>query len=450
MNTGFSAGLSQDLVRKISWRITPVLMLMYFMCIIDRVNLGYASLTMNKELGLTAAQYGFAAGLLYMTYILCEVPSNILLHRTSPRIWFTRIMITWGLCSAATGLIQNETHLYTARLLLGAAEAGLFPGVLYYLTRWLPREERVSVVAMFMMAAPIAFVVGAPVSGYLIDHASVFGYSGWRAMLIIEGLIPVALGLMLPFILTNTPEEAKWLSATEKSAIRSALAEEEKSAIANDHGFLKALADGKVWALGFVFFGINVTFSILFWFLPQMVAGFKSTMGGNLTTGQIGMISASPFATAAIAMLVYGFWLKGKATTVAHVSGPIAVAALGTVIPAMSASPYVIMVGLCMAAAGAFCAMVSFWQLPPMIFKGRTAASGIAMVAAIGVSSNAVIPWINGYIKDMTGSLDGAMMFNGGVIVLALITAIVISFKLTRQSRAPIAEASGIRGTARS
>lgn len=450
MNKELSTGLSRDLVRKISWRITPVLMLMYFMCIIDRVNLGYASLTMNKELGLTAAQYGIAAGLLYLTYIFCEVPSNILLHRTSARIWFTRIMITWGLCSASTGLIQNENHLYIVRLLLGAAEAGLFPGVLYYLTRWLPRDERVSVVAMFMMAAPIAFVIGAPLSGYLMDHASVLGYSGWRAMLIIEGLIPVAFGLMLPFILTNKPEDAKWLTETEKSAIRGVLQEEENSALASDHGVLKALADGKVWALGFVFFGINVTFSILFWFLPQMVAGFKSTMGGNLSTGQIGMISASPFATAAIAMLVYGFWLKGKPTTVAHVSGPIAVAALGTVIPALTTSPYVIMIGLCLAAAGAFCAMVSFWQLPPMIFKGKTAASGIAMVAAIGVSSNAVIPWINGYIKDMTGSLDGAMMFNGSVIVLALLTAIVISLKLTRHNRITASGAANVRGAARS
>lgn len=434
MNKFMSPGLSQDLVRKVSLRITPVLMLMYFMCIIDRVNLGYASLTMNKELGLTAAQYGLAAGLLYLTYIMCEVPSNVFLHRTSPRIWFTRIMITWGLCSAATGLIQNETHLYTARLLLGAAEAGLFPGVLYYLTKWLPREQRVSMVAMFMTAAPIAFVVGAPLSGYLIDHVSIFGYSGWRGMLIVEGLLPVAFGLLLPFFLTNAPEDAKWLSASEKTAIRHALLEENNSALANDHGMLKSLKDGKVWALGFVFFGINVTFSILFWFLPQMVAGFKSTLGGALTTGQIGVISASPFAVAAVAMMSFGFWLKGRKTTASHVCAPIAMAALGTVIPALTTSPYVIMLGLCLAAAGAFCAMVSFWQLPPMIFKGKTAASGIAMVAAIGVSSNLVIPWINGSIKDLTGSLDGAMMFNGGVIVAALLTAIVVSLRLTRVS----------------
>ena len=432
MNKVMSPGLSKDLVRKVSLRITPVLMLMYFMCIIDRVNLGYASLAMNKELGLTAAQYGLAAGLLYLTYIVCEVPSNVFLHRTSPRIWFTRIMITWGLCSAATGLIQNETHLYTARLLLGAAEAGLFPGVLYYLTKWLPREQRVSIVAMFMTAAPIAFVVGAPLSGYLIDHVSIFGYSGWRGMLIVEGLIPVAFGLLLPFILTNDPDEAKWLSASEKTAIRHALLEEEKSALANDHGMLKSLKDGKVWALGFVFFGINVTFSILFWFLPQMVAGFKSTLGQALTTGQIGIISASPFAVAALAMISFGFWLKGRKTTASHVCAPIAMAALGTVIPALTTSPYVIMLGLCLAAAGAFCAMVSFWQLPPMIFKGKTAASGIAMVAAIGVSSNLVIPWINGSIKDLTGSLDGAMMFNGGIIVAALLTAVVVSLRLTR------------------
>lgn len=441
MQSNLPAQLTPELVRKITLRVTPVLMLMYFMCIIDRVNLGYASLTMNQELALTAAQYGLAAGLLYLTYMLFEVPSNIFLQRTSPRVWFTRIMVTWGLCSAATGFVENAQQLYIARMLLGAAEAGLFPGVIYYLTLWLPREQRVSILAMFMMAAPIAFVVGGPLSGYLMDHVSFFGHTGWRAMLIIEGLVPALFGLLLPFILTNSPGEAKWLTPSEKDALRTALIVEERAVTENHRGFFEALKDGKVWALGFVFFGINVTFSILFWFLPQMVAGFKSTFG-ELSKAQVGMISALPFAISAVSMAWFGFWLKGRRTCTAHIAVPVAMAALGTVIPALSSSPYVIMIGVSIGASGAFCGMVSFWQFPPMIFKSATAASGLAMVAALGVSSNLVVPWINGIIKDLTGSLDMAMMFNGAVIVAALLTAIMTGMKITRQHPMPLAAAS--------
>lgn len=235
--------LAPALARRIAWRITPLLMLMYFVCILDRVNLGYASLTMNRELGLTAAQYGLAAGLLYLTYMVFEVPSNILLQKTSPRIWFTRIMVTWGLCSAATGLIQNAQHLYLVRMCLGAAEAGLFPGVLYYLTRWLPKSERAAVTALFMTAAPVAFVIGAPLSGYLMDHAQLFGYSGWRAMLIIEGLVPVVISLCLPFLLPNRPADVGWLSAAEKAAIAAALSREAVAG-PGTHRFAAAMRDG--------------------------------------------------------------------------------------------------------------------------------------------------------------------------------------------------------------
>ncbi|XYI32401.1 Major facilitator superfamily (MFS) profile domain-containing protein [Cupriavidus oxalaticus] len=424
--------LAPALARRIAWRITPLLMLMYFVCILDRVNLGYASLTMNRELGLTAAQYGLAAGLLYLTYMVFEVPSNILLQKTSPRIWFTRIMVTWGLCSAATGLIQNAQHLYLVRMCLGAAEAGLFPGVLYYLTRWLPKSERAAVTALFMTAAPVAFVIGAPLSGYLMDHAQLFGYSGWRAMLIIEGLVPVVIGLCLPFLLPNRPADVGWLSAAEKAAIAAALSREAVAG-PGTHRFAAAMRDGKVWALGFVFFGINVTFSILFWFLPQMVAGFKASLGAPSAL-QIGLVSAAPFACAAVTMVLFGFWLKGRRTATPHVALPIALAAAGTVIPALSGSPAMAMLGLCLGASGAFCAMVSFWQLPPLIFHENTMASGIALVAAIGVSSNLVIPWLNGHIKDLTGSLDNAMIFNGAVMVVALAVSIVIGTRITRAS----------------
>jgi len=265
--------VERRLIRKVTVRLVPFLGLLYLINYLDRVNLGFAALTMNGDLGLSAAAYGLGAGLFFIGYFFFEVPSNIILHRVGARVWIARIMVTWGLVASATAFIQGEISFYVVRVLLGVAEAGFFPGIILYLTYWFPRAQRAKIVALFFLAVPLSSVIGSPLSTLLIQNGNgVLGFdAGWRFMFFVEGVPAVLLGVLVLALLPSRPGQAKWLTEQEISALEARIVEEE----AREVPVRAALIDPRVIALSVVYFGIVYGLYVLAFFLPQVIKGFQ-------------------------------------------------------------------------------------------------------------------------------------------------------------------------------
>ncbi|WP_059411652.1 MFS transporter [Cupriavidus basilensis] len=426
-----------EIARKIAWRLAPLMILMYMANQLDRANIGYAALTMNHELGMTAAQFGLAASLFFLGYVLFEVPSNLCMYRFGARLWMTRIMLTWGVASSLTSLVPNAQWLYVARFCLGVFEAGLFPGMVYYLTLWLPTRDRVWMMSLFVTAIPLTGVLGAPVSTWLMENVTVFGLSGWRAMIFLEGLPSVILGIVVYFYLPDSPAKARWFSASEQSTIAAVLAQEQASASKRaGHGLACVIANGRVWALGVVYFGINAGIVSLLYFLPQVVASFEKTLGVKYTIPQIGMITAIPFAFAVASMLVWGRIVKRHRITSLHIAGPLLVCAAALTVAMWMRSPYGTIAAFAVGTAACFCTMTTFWQLPSRFLAERAAAAGIALITSLGVCAGFVLPYFIGWSKDVSGHFAIAFY---GVSALMLVSACVVV--ALESSRAPGAAA---------
>lgn len=296
------AQLEEETIRKVVWRIIPFVMVCYFFAMLDRVNIGVASLQMNKDLGLTAGTFGFAASLYFWTYFLFEVPSNLALQKFGARRWIARIMITWGLISACFALVTNEPMLYAGRLLLGAAEAGFFPGVVLYLTYWLPSEYRARYVAWFMVSIPAASFIGSPISGALLHMDGILGIRGWHWLFIAEGLPTVVLGIICLFVLTDRPEQAKWLTPEQKNWLTNRIAEERKQRRPVGHISLWQLLRNKyVVALALVDSGASAAGSVLGAWQPQLIKAF-----GGLTNFQTSLLNSIPYLAACVLMVLWG------------------------------------------------------------------------------------------------------------------------------------------------
>ncbi|PWK38584.1 MFS transporter [Cupriavidus plantarum] len=433
-----SPSMPPEIARKISWRLGPLMILMYMANQLDRANIGYAALTMNQELGMTAAQYGLAASLFFIGYVLFEVPSNLCMYRFGARLWMTRIMITWGIVSSLTCLVPNAQWLYVARFVLGVFEAGLFPGMVFYLTLWLPAKDRVWMMSLFVTAIPLTGVFGAPISTWLMAHVTLFGLSGWRAMIFLEGLPSIALGIFVFFYLPDGPAKARWLSPTEKRAVASVLALEQKQSEARatqrHDSVWTTLSNPRVWALGAVYFGVNAGIVSLLFFLPQVVASFEKTLGVKYTITQIGMITAIPFAFAAVSMLVWGRMMQRRQLSSRHVAGPLLVCAAALTTAMWMTSPYAAIAAFAIGAAGCFCTMTTFWQLPTRFLAERAAAAGIAMITSLGVCAGFVLPYFIGWSKDVTGHF--AVAFYGVSILMVVSAVIVTALEASRRKAA--------------
>lgn len=417
-----SPGLSPELSRKIIWRLAPLLMLMYVINQLDRANVGYASLTMNQEIGITMAQYGLGTSLFFLGYILFEVPSNLCLHRFGARMWMMRIMVTWGLISAASCLITNSTWLYIARFALGVAEAGFFPGVVYFLTLWLPTRDRVWLMSLFVMAIPITGMLGAPISTFIMQNLSLFGMSGWRSMILLEALPAIIMGVVVFIYLPDNPGKAKWLTAAEKAEVCDALAQERKDVPgAVNASVTEVLRNIKVWALGLVYFGINATIISLLYFLPQVVKGFEASFNVKYSVFEVGQITAIPFTASIIAMCFYGRYVRSRSFTVAFVSIPMVISAISLASALYMSSPIQTMIAFSIGATGCFCSISTFWQLPSRLLSDRGAAAGIALITSVGVASGMFVGWFIGAVKDATGSYNLAMLVVAGFMTLSAI-----------------------------
>ena len=413
-------GVGDAVLRKVAWRLIPFLGILYFFAFLDRVNVGFAALTMNEDIGLSAAAYGFGAGIFFIGYVIFEVPSNVMLARVGARIWIARIMISWGLLSAAMALVEGPTSFYVLRFLLGVAEAGFFPGIIYFLSCWFPSAYRARILGAFLVAIPLSSVLGAPLSTQLLGVEGL-GLAGWQWMFILEGVPAALLGFAVLKWLRDRPADAEWLEPREREWLTAELAR-EGSALPHVPGIGRVLANPAVWLFGLAYFGIIVgLYGINFW-LPQIVKSL-----GSLSNAQVGLIVMIPAALAGIAMVVWGHDSDRSGERRWHVALPAFLAAAALAGSAMlQASPLAAFLALIVAGVGVFCSLPAFWTLPAAMLTGPAAAAGIALVNSIGNAGGFVGPALIGYLKETTGSYAPALwglavaIAASGVMVLAV------------------------------
>lgn len=412
--------LGRRVMRKVAWRLIPLLGLMYFFAFLDRVNVGYAALTMNADIGLSAAAYGIGSGIFFIGYVLCEVPSNVLLERFGARLWLARIMVSWGLLSGAMAFVQGPVGFYVVRFLLGVAEAGFFPGVIYYLTCWFPGRHRARIMALFLIALPFSSVIGAPLSTSLLGIEAL-GLRGWQWMFLLEAVPTVLIGFVVLYALTNRPQEAKWLGGEEKAWLVRELAA-EAGGHAHDHrGSLKrALTLPHVWLFGLVYFGILVgLYGFSFWF-PQIVASL-----GRLSNLQVGLATMVPYVATCIVMVWWGRHSDATGERAWHVALPPLLGALALCLSVWVGEPLWVFAALSVAAVGIYSGLPAFWALASTGLSGVAAAGAIALINSLGNLGGFIGPAVIGFTKQRTGSYGMSMLLPAACLLLTAVTVFV-------------------------
>jgi ACS family tartrate transporter-like MFS transporter len=407
-------------VAKARRRLIPFLFLLYIVAYLDRINVGFAALQMNQALGFSATVYGFGAGVFFLSYVLFEIPSNVILARVGARLWIARIMISWGLVSSAMMFVRSASGFYALRFLLGLAEAGFFPGLIFYLTRWFPARERARTIAAFMTATLIAGVIGGPISGTLLSLHGAGGLAGWQWLFLLEGVPSIVLGAVVLRVLTDTPEQASWLTRAERATLVSCLRDEDH---ARRHETTSgALRNKRTWLLAVVYFTIPVTLYGIGFFLPQMLkiaSGFSDLV--------VGLLSAIPYAAGAIAMVVVGRHSDRTGERRWHVLVPALISAAGLVLAAASHGIVWSVVSLSIAMLGLASMFGPFWALTTSTMGGVGAAASIALVNSVGNTGGFVGPYLLGAINDAThsfalGLLAIAAMLAGGAMLVLLVS----------------------------
>ena len=414
--------LEQRTMAKVTRRLVPFLILCYFVAYLDRVNVGFAGLTMRNDLALSASAFGLASGIFFIAYFVFEVPSNLLLHKFGASKWIARIMFTWGLVSGANAFVTGETSFDVVRVLLGIAEAGFFPGIIFFLTLWFPSVYRGRVVGWFMAAIPASSVIGAPVSSLLLYLDGVGGLKGWQWMFVVEAVPALILSVVVFFYLTDRPSEARWLADDERRWLAGRLAAEERQREERESlSVAQALLDPRVLTLALIYFGAVATnYGIGFW-LPQIIQGF-----GGLTKLQIGLITALPYAVGTVSMVLWGRRSDARMERKAHVAIPLFVAALGITVAAVVDEPVLKMAALTLAGFGVFSCLPVFWTLPAAFLSGPAAAAGIAIINSLGNLSGFAGPFAMGWIKDETGSFSGGLLVIAALAVVAMVAVILL------------------------
>ncbi|MHA1517123.1 MAG: MFS transporter [Alphaproteobacteria bacterium] len=414
-----SDGYLSAAIAKATYRLIPFLCLAYTVNFLDRVNVGFAALHMNADLGFSPAVFGFGAGIFFLGYIVFEIPSNLALQRFGARIWIARIMISWGLIACAMALVRGETSFYVSRLLLGIAEAGFFPGIILYLTYWFPAGTRARIIALFMASVPLATVFGGPISGVLLQMHGFAGLAGWQWLFIIEGAPAVLLGVLALFVLTDKPDKAAWLSENERRALTETLASEAANTKAVGYADLRqALTRPRVLALGVLYF-LMVTglYGIGFW-MPQVIATF------GLDSLHVGFLTAIPYLFAAIAMVLWGRHSDKTGERRWQIALPLLLAACAFAWSAYSGPLLPTMIALSLATLGFYAAFGPFWSLPTALLTGTGAAAGIALVNSMGNAAGFTGPYIVGLLKQATGSFSAALLFLAAALALGGLMAL--------------------------
>jgi D-galactonate transporter len=413
--------IEQRTIAKVSLRLVPFLMLCYFIAYLDRVNVSFAALSMNKALGLSSTVFGFGSGIFFFSYFVFEVPSNLALERFGARRWIARIMLTWGLLSAAMALVVGEYSFYLVRILLGIAEAGFFPGIIFYLTLWFPAAYRARIVGWFMAAIPLSSVLGSPLSGLILGLDNLGGLAGWQWLFILEAAPALILSVVVLVYLTDRPADAKWLAPEERAWLARRLAAEAKQK-EEAHGLSVAqvLLNPKVLALSLVYFGAVATnYGITFW-LPQIVKGF------GLSNLQTGFVAAIPYIAGTIGMVLWSRRSDAKLERKWHAALPFLIAAVGIAGSTLLDNPALKMAALSFGALGVFAVLPVFWTFPTAFLSGAAAAAGIAVINSVGNLAGFCGPFVMGWLKDYTGNFAAGLWAIAGCAVMGMVIVLML------------------------
>jgi ACS family tartrate transporter-like MFS transporter len=414
-------------LRRVRRRVMPLIVLLYFVAYLDRNNVGFAKLTMSEDIGLSASAYGLGAGIFFLGYALLEIPSNGGMYRFGARRWIARILISWGIFATAMALVNGETTFYVVRFLLGAAEAGFFPAILFYLTLWFPAAQRVTVLGIFILAQPISNALGAPVSGLLLQLEGVMGLHGWQWLYIIEGIPAILLGVLTPILMTDRPSHAKWLETDEREWLTKTMDEElahkQRGA---PHHFLAGLKDPRTIAYSALYFGLVCGIYGLGLWMPTIVAAL-----GKFNTTQVGFIVAIPYTIAAVFVYFWGRRSDRTGNRVMHASISMVMAAIGLVAAGslVQVNAILALIALTLAAMGIYSAIAPFLAMPSTALVGAAAAAGLAMVNSLGNLGGFVAPYAVGLLNDATGDNRSGLVFLAACLAITALATFLYARK---------------------
>jgi ACS family tartrate transporter-like MFS transporter len=433
--------LEQSTMRKVYLRLLPFAVLSYVLAYIDRINVSFAGLTMRGDLDISAGTFGFAVGMFYWAYFLFEVPSNVILQKVGARIWIARIMITWGILAGLTAMVTGPTSFGIVRFLLGVAEAGFFPGLILYFTYWFPSQHHARIVSYFLVGLPVAVAIGAPISTGLMSLDGLFGLHGWQIMYIAEAIPTVIIGVITFFVLTDKPEQAKFLTLEERNWLVAKIASERRATEAvRTYTLWQAMRDPKVLLLALNYVGIVTASLGMLIFIPQIIKSL-----GNYSNMTVGWLTMIPYICGGIAMVAWGRISDRMNERRWNLFVACVLSTVGLVIAGMTMGTWWALVGMSIAAMGFYGSKGPFFAMPPMFLSGAGLAAGIAWINSIGNLGGFFGPWYVGVMKDMTGSYAGGLY---GLALLGLVSSMVCAFFLhiprhTAPVAPPVAVAAG-------
>lgn len=410
-------------IRKVRIRLLPFLFALYVVAFIDRINLGFAALTMNRELAITSQQFGFAAGIFFWGYFLVEIPSNLVLHKIGARVWIARILITWGAVATLTGFVQSASQLYFARFALGLAEAGYFPGIVLYLGYWFRQREKAQAIALILTGIPLASVLGGPISGLILDHVHWFGLSGWRWLFILEGSPALACTFLTYLLLPSRPAEAKFLSSEEKAWIADQLEQEERQKLeARTISVARTLVHPRVWLLACIGFGHGfAAYTFSFW-LPQILKSVLSDQSNTV----VGFLVVIPNLLGLLAMIMVSRHSDRRLERRHHMAMSVALAGIAMLLLGFPRSPFFSVALFAVVAVGAYSFLPIFFSVPGEFLTGFSAAAGIALVTSVANLGGFVGPYTVGIIRQKTGNLQYGLICAGVFFLVSAGLALVL------------------------
>ena len=431
-----SDALARGTVNRVLWRLMPFLFLCYVVAYLDRVNIGFAATQLQRDLGLSDAAYGWGAGIFFLGYCLFEIPSNLVLERVGARRWIARIMVSWGLVSMGMALVRGPSSFYAARVLLGIAEAGFFPGIILYLTYWVPAADRARAGAYFMAAGPVSAIVGAPVSGALLELHGWLGVAGWQWLFVIEGVPAIVLGIVTWWYLTDRPEDARWLSDDQRRWLTGEMDRERAARASHQRGSewhaqtsvseWQAMLSGRVWLLGLIYFlNALVNYGVFLW-LPKILHDASA-----LRNVALGLVTAIPFVLSLAAMVLVGRHSDRTGERKWHAAGCALTAATGLLLAALFPAHFPLLVlSLALSELGHRSTLAVFWAIPPIVLAGSAAAAGIALINSIGNLGGAVGPTVVGWLRSGSGDYTSGLLFLTGCLVLQAV--LIASLRLSK------------------
>ncbi|MGF6721135.1 ACS family tartrate transporter-like MFS transporter [Paraburkholderia sp. GAS41] len=416
--------------RKLMLRIIPFVMLLYFVSFLDRVNVGFAAMTMNKAIGLSPTAFGLGGGLFFIGYFLFEVPSNLILHRVGARLWIARVMVTWGIVSAASAFVVGPHSFYALRFVLGVAEAGFFPGIILYLSLWFPVRQRAVAAAWFMAAAPISTAIGSPISGAIMKLPPLAGLADWQMLYLLEAIPAIILGFVVLKYMTDSPAKAHWMQPEERAWLIAKLkteADARESHAGHTAGALRALLDPRVLALALIYFGTSAGLYTLGLWAPLIIRQYGF---GSFETG---LIAGIPSVLAVLAMILWARHSDRTGERTWHVVIPCVLACLGFVLVGQASTALMVILALVVVNIGISAAKAPLWAMPSGFLSGAGAAAGIAMINSVGNLGGFVGPFVIGWLKNVTGSYSAGLY----VVAATLAVSAIVTLMLSRQAKPP-------------